>query len=75
MPTDAETLRNRCVSMPSRACSSFEVDRAPQRYPEMDGKDLDVKGYVKVFVKTNLQYKYKVAVKSVTVTVFDGEST
>ncbi|KAJ8712602.1 hypothetical protein PYW07_005444 [Mythimna separata] len=37
---DAETLRNRCVSMPSRASSSFEVDRAPPRYPEIDGLDV-----------------------------------
>ncbi|KAJ8715316.1 hypothetical protein PYW08_005297 [Mythimna loreyi] len=37
---NAETLRNRCVSMPSRASSSFEVDRAPPRYPEIDGLDV-----------------------------------
>ncbi|XP_050549669.1 insulin receptor substrate 1 isoform X3 [Spodoptera frugiperda] len=37
---DAETLRNRCVSMPSRACSSFEVDRPSSRYPEVDGLEV-----------------------------------
>lgn len=36
--TDAGTLRNRCDSMPSRACSSFEVERPPQRYTELEGK-------------------------------------
>ncbi|XP_050549667.1 uncharacterized protein LOC118271664 isoform X1 [Spodoptera frugiperda] len=37
---NAETLRNRCVSMPSRACSSFEVDRPSSRYPEVDGLEV-----------------------------------
>ncbi|XP_026733125.1 insulin receptor substrate 1 isoform X6 [Trichoplusia ni] len=37
---DAGTLRNRCDSMPSRACSSFEVERPPQRYTELEGLDV-----------------------------------
>nr|XP_021190992.2 insulin receptor substrate 1 isoform X1 [Helicoverpa armigera] len=37
---NAETLRNRCVSMPSRASSSFEVDRAPPRYTDLDGLEV-----------------------------------
>lgn len=40
LTNDAETLRNRCVSMPSRACSSFEVDRPSSRYPEVDGLEV-----------------------------------
>ncbi|XP_026733126.1 insulin receptor substrate 1-B isoform X7 [Trichoplusia ni] len=38
--SDAGTLRNRCDSMPSRACSSFEVERPPQRYTELEGLDV-----------------------------------
>ncbi|XP_075980562.1 insulin receptor substrate 1 chico isoform X5 [Anticarsia gemmatalis] len=30
--SDAGTLRNRCDSMPSRSCSSFEVERPPARF-------------------------------------------
>ncbi|XP_026733122.1 insulin receptor substrate 2-B isoform X3 [Trichoplusia ni] len=37
---NAGTLRNRCDSMPSRACSSFEVERPPQRYTELEGLDV-----------------------------------
>nr|XP_049702736.1 insulin receptor substrate 1 isoform X4 [Helicoverpa armigera] len=40
LTNDAETLRNRCVSMPSRASSSFEVDRAPPRYTDLDGLEV-----------------------------------
>ncbi|XP_013179673.1 PREDICTED: insulin receptor substrate 1 [Papilio xuthus] len=36
---DASTLRNRCDSMPSRACSSFESERAPPRHDLLDGLD------------------------------------
>ncbi|CAH0588802.1 unnamed protein product [Chrysodeixis includens] len=37
---NAGTLRNRCDSMPSRACSSFEVERPPQRYTELEGLEV-----------------------------------
>ncbi|XP_068617786.1 insulin receptor substrate 1 isoform X3 [Battus philenor] len=36
---DATTLRNRCDSMPSRACSSFENERPPPRHDLLDGLD------------------------------------
>ncbi|KPI99749.1 hypothetical protein RR46_04723 [Papilio xuthus] len=36
---NASTLRNRCDSMPSRACSSFESERAPPRHDLLDGLD------------------------------------
>ncbi|XP_049876314.1 insulin receptor substrate 1 isoform X2 [Pectinophora gossypiella] len=36
---DAGPLRNRCDSMPSRACSSFEIERPPQRHNDNDSLD------------------------------------
>ncbi|XP_068617785.1 insulin receptor substrate 1 isoform X2 [Battus philenor] len=36
---NATTLRNRCDSMPSRACSSFENERPPPRHDLLDGLD------------------------------------
>ncbi|XP_049876315.1 insulin receptor substrate 1 isoform X3 [Pectinophora gossypiella] len=36
---NAGPLRNRCDSMPSRACSSFEIERPPQRHNDNDSLD------------------------------------
>ncbi|XP_049876316.1 insulin receptor substrate 1 isoform X4 [Pectinophora gossypiella] len=39
LANDAGPLRNRCDSMPSRACSSFEIERPPQRHNDNDSLD------------------------------------